>query len=298
MATKKRGLSTDLDTLFRKVSPKPVNMESTPSEAREDSGLVELSVDKLHPGRYQPRKHIGEAELEPLVSSIKSQGIIQPLVVRMLARDNYEIVAGERRWRASIKAGLDTVPVIVREISDESACAIALIENLQREELNAIEEALAFERLIKEFSLSHEKLAGLIGKSRSVISNSLRLLNLRQDVQTFLERGDLEVGHAKVLLAISGALQSKLAREIVARDLSVRDSENLVARASADSGLKAVKPKLANDKDVENLERKIADKLGALVKIQQTNKGAGRLTIKYNSLDELDGIVQHLGLVD
>lgn len=297
MATKKRGLSKGLDALLaetldvREEGVKPASS----SVVQISAGFVELNVKRLRPGRFQPRHMIQESELESLASSIKEQGVLQPIVVRTLGNEGYEIIAGERRWRAAQLAGLTTVPVIIKNVPDEAALAIALIENIQRENLSPLEEAIAFERLGTEFGLSHEKIALAVGKSRTTITNLLRILTLQSDVKLLLERGDIELGHAKVLLGLQGAQQSIIAREVVAKSLSVRETEQLVARALALVGKDNNKNlKLAIDPDIRRLETTLSDKVGAFVKIIQSTKGKGKLLIKYNSLDELDSIISHL----
>lgn len=304
MAIKKRGLNKGLDALLAetldltKVSTKELLNDTplgsqTPQIPQVSAGFVEISVKRLQPGKFQPRRHMQESELQALADSIKEQGVIQPIVVRNNDKDGYEIIAGERRWRAAQLAGLTVVPVIVKNVPDEAALAIALIENIQREDLNPMEEAFAYERLGTEFGMSHEKIAAAVGKSRTTITNLLRLLNLRTDVKLLLENGDIELGHAKVLLGLPGAQQSVVAREVVARRLSVRETEHLVARALDNNTVapKALKPK---DPDIRRLETNMSEKVGCPVKILQSIKGKGRLMIKYNSLDELDGIINHI----
>jgi ParB family chromosome partitioning protein len=295
MTIKKRGLNKGLDALLAETldSREEATTSSSTSPVQVSAGFVELNVKRLRPGRFQPRSTIQESELESLANSIKEQGILQPIVVRALANDGYEIIAGERRWRAAQLAGLTTVPVIIKNVPDEAALAIAIIENIQRENLNPLEEAIAFERLGNEFGLSHEKIAAAVGKSRTTITNLLRLLSLRPDVKLLLERGDIELGHAKVLLGLQGAQQSAVAREVVAKNLSVRETEQLVARTLiGKDDNKAAKATM--DPDIRRLETNLSDKVGAAVKIVQSTKGKGKLLIKYNSLDELDGIIAHI----
>lgn len=293
MATKRRGLSKGLDALLADT----LDIENITSQELPDvqlsAGFVELNVKHLHPGRFQPRRAIQESELESLANSIKEQGVLQPIVVRNLSNDGYEIIAGERRWRAAQLAGLSTVPVIIKNVPDEVALAIAIIENIQRENLNPLEEAVAFERLGNEFGLSHEKIAAAVGKSRTTITNLLRILNLRADVKVLLERGDIELGHAKVLLGLQGPQQSVIAHQVVARQLSVRETEHLVLRTAAGKDLNK-ESKLSMDPDIRRLETSLSEKVGCSVKILQTAKGKGKLTIQYNSLDELDGILSHI----
>lgn len=295
MTTKKRGLSKGLGALLADtLDIEKITSQELPA-VQLSAGFVELNVKHLHPGRFQPRRAINESELESLANSIKEQGVLQPIVVRTLANDGYEIIAGERRWRAAQIAGLATVPVIIKNVPDEVALAIAIIENIQRENLNPLEEAIAFERLGTEFGLSHEKIAAAVGKSRTTVTNLLRVLNLRADVKVLLERGDIELGHAKVLLGLQGPQQSLIAHQVVAKQLSVRETEHLVMRTIAGRGDSANKDsKLAMDPDVRRLETRLSEKVGCSVKILQTAKGKGKLTIKYNSLDELDGILSHI----
>lgn len=299
--TKKRGLHKGLDALLAetldltKVSPKELvgASETKPGAVQISAGFVELNAKSLRPGKFQPRRNIAQEELETLASSIKEQGILQPIVVRNIGDNGYEIIAGERRWRAAQIAGLTTVPVIIKDVSDEAALVIALIENIQRENLNPLEEAMALDRLGGEFGLSHEKIAAAVGKSRTTITNLLRILNLRADVKLLLENGDIELGHAKVLLGLQGPKQSVIAREVVAKQLSVRETEHLVARALVEDATNSkLAPKV--DPDLRRLETNLTDKVGCPVKILQATKGKGRLIIRYNSLDELDGIISHI----
>jgi ParB family chromosome partitioning protein len=292
MATK-RGLSKGLGALLADtLDIEKITSHELPA-VQLSAGFVELNVKHLHPGRFQPRRAIHESELESLANSIKEQGVLQPIVVRNLANDGYEIIAGERRWRAAQLAGLSTVPVIIKNVPDEVALAIAIIENIQRENLNPLEEAIAFERLGNEFGLSHEKIAAAVGKSRTTITNLLRILNLRPDVKVLLERGDIELGHAKVLLGLQGPQQSAIAHQVVAKQLSVRETEHLVLRTIAGKD-SAKETRLSMDPDIRRLETSLSEKVGCSVKILQTAKGKGKLTIQYNSLDELDGILAHI----
>lgn len=255
--------------------------------------LRTFSVDVLQPGKYQPRKEIDTEALEGLAESIRSQGIIQPLIVRSVGKGRYEIIAGERRWRAAQLAELHEVPAVVREISDNAAVAMSLIENIQRENLNVIEEANALRRLLDEFGLTHQEVAHSVGKSRATVTNLLRLLTLRPDVKTMLERGDLEMGHARALLAIEGSPQSFAAKTVVAKGLSVRETERLVQRMQAPQRKKRAR---SVDPDIVRLQSRISDRLGAAVAIAHSPKGKGRVTISYNSLDELDGILGVIGV--
>jgi ParB family transcriptional regulator, chromosome partitioning protein len=270
------------------------------SVASADS-LMMLRVTQLRPGKYQPRSHMDEAALQTLASSIKTQGIMQPILVRHLSsygdEDQYEIIAGERRWRASQLAGLTEVPVLVREIEDEAALAMALIENIQRENLNALEEALGIQRLIDEFAMTHEKAAEAVGRSRVAVSNLLRLLSLCEPVQNLLIQNKLDMGHARALIGLDNATQVMLANQIVTQQLSVRDAEALVKKASLGNvsecshTSKLMPNKPAKDRDVLHLQNQLSDKLGANVQIQSKANGAGTLKIQYANLDQLDAII-------
>ena len=252
-----------------------------------------LLVANLQPGKYQPRTQMDGASLEELAASIRAQGLMQPILVRpiggSLGEDRFEIVAGERRWRAAQMAGLGEVPALIREIPDESALAMALIENIQRENLNPLEEAQGLQRLIDEFSMTHQEAADAVGRSRPAASNLLRLLQLVAPVQDLLMRGDIDMGHARALLPLSGAVQIQLAQRVVQKGLSVRDTERLVQHA-----LKPPKPVQANkpDRDVLRLQEELSDTLGANVEIRTTKKGAGSIKIDFGNLDQLEGILQ------
>ena len=254
-----------------------------------------LLVANLQPGKYQPRTQMDGASLEELAASIRAQGLMQPILVRpiggSLGEDRFEIVAGERRWRAAQMAGLGEVPALIREIPDESALAMALIENIQRENLNPLEEAQGLQRLIDEFSMTHQEAADEVGRSRPAASNLLRLLQLVAPVQDLLMRGDIDMGHARALLPLSGALQIQLAQRVVQKGLSVRDTERLVQHA-----LKPPKPVQANkpDRDVLRLQEELSDSLGANVEIRTNKKGAGAIRIDFGNLDELEGILQKM----
>jgi len=252
----------------------------------------ELPLDLIERGRYQPRTDMDPAALEDLAASIRAQGVVQPIVVRpLLGGERYEIIAGERRWRAAQIAGLASIPAVVREVPDQAAVAIALIENIQREDLNPIEEARALNRLIEEFALTHQETADAVGRSRAAVSNLLRLLELTGEVRTLLENGDIEMGHARALLALQGEAQGQAARLVVARGLSVRETERLVRRMLQEPG--GTRPVVV-DPDTRRLQDDLAQRLGARVSIQHSGRGKGRLVIQYNSLDELDGILAHI----
>jgi len=258
-----------------------------------DGTLCALPVDVIQRGEYQPRVDMHQESLQDLADSIAVQGVVQPIVVRTIGENRYEIVAGERRWRAAQMAGLHEIPAVVREVDDRSAIAIALIENIQRENLNPLEEARALARLIDEFELTHEQAAAAVGRSRAAVSNLLRLLDLDDGVKVLLERGELEMGHARALLALAGARQVEAARQVVARGLSVRATEGLVRQLQQKPASRTThaRPK---DPNVQRLEADLSDKLGASVALRQGKGGKGKLEISYNSLDELDGILEHI----
>ncbi|VAW92879.1 Chromosome (plasmid) partitioning protein ParB [hydrothermal vent metagenome] len=287
-AKKKRGLGRGLDALLGGSSTTMAEASTTDTELRD------LAVDLLQPGKYQPRTDMHPESLEDLASSIRVQGVVQPIVVRELAEGGrYEIIAGERRWRAAQIAGLHEIPSLIRVVPDEAAIAMALIENIQRENLNPVEEANALARLIEEFEMTHQQAAEAVGRSRVAVSNLLRLLTLNDDVRLMLERGDLEMGHARALLALEGEQQSRGAREVSAKGYSVRETEQLVRRLSAGTAGKSASDK-ALDPDIKRLQDELGEKLAAKVIFQHAAKGNGKLVIHYNSLDELDGILQHI----
>ncbi|MGO2374266.1 ParB/RepB/Spo0J family partition protein [Pseudoalteromonas sp. KG3] len=298
MSAKKRGLGRGLDALLSSSKPAPSIDKEQLNTSEQDvivpptsSELQKLPIEFLHSGKYQPRKDMSEEALEELASSIRSQGIIQPIVVRPVAKDSYEIIAGERRWRAAQIAKLDVVPCIIKDVPDEAAVAIALIENIQREDLNAMEEAVALHRLLTEFELTHQQVADAVGKSRTTVTNLLRLNNLNDDVKILLEHGDIEMGHARCLLALEGEAQSDAARLAVAKALTVRETEKLV-RSILEPAPK--KETVEKDPDVKQLEQQLADNLGAKVEINYNKKGKGNLVISYTNLEELDGILSRI----
>ncbi len=286
MSLKKRGLGRGLDALL--TASKPAHA----APAVSVSELQILPVEFLRPGKYQPRKDMSQDALEDLANSIKAQGVIQPIVVRTLGEDSYEIIAGERRWRAAQLAQLAEVPCLIKNVPDEAAVAIALIENIQREDLNAMEEAIALQRLLSEFELTHQQVADAVGKSRATVSNLLRLNQLNDDVKLLLEHGDIEMGHARALLALEGNIQSDAGRLVAAKQLTVRDTENLVRKILEPAP--AAEPKV-KDPDVAALEQRLSERFAAPVQIQHNKKGKGNLVIGYSSLDELDGILSKLG---
>lgn len=290
MSSKKRGLGRGLDALLA-TSNQHVKQESDLEQLEKSGELQKLPVEFLQPGKYQPRKDMSPEALEDLASSIRSQGIIQPIVVRKVAEQKYEIIAGERRWRASQMAQLAEIPCLIKDVPDEAAVAIALIENIQREDLNAMEEAQALQRLLNEFELTHQEVADAVGKSRASITNLLRLNNLNDDVKLLLEYGDIEMGHARALLGLEGEQQVEAARTVVGKGMTVRDAEKLVRKLLEPEPVKA--PKQA-DPDIKRLENLLAENLGAAVSINHNRKGKGKLVISYTSLDELDGILVRL----
>ena len=298
MATKKRGLGRGLDALLGNANTQVTETVSEPAGA-EDSGTVDennslkhLPVEFIQPGKYQPRHNMDADSLEDLANSIKAQGVMQPIVVRAISSSKYEIVAGERRWRACQLAGLDAIPVIVKQVADEAAVAMALIENIQRENLNPIEEAMALQRLIEEFGLTQQEAADAVGKSRTTVTNLLRLMGLNVEVRQALERGDLEMGHARALLALPQEKQPEVARTVTSKGLSVRQTEALVRQLQAHKNKVPTTKKL--DPDIRHLQDSLSEKLGTSVGIQHSAKGKGKLILKYNSVEQLEGILDHI----
>lgn len=287
MARKKTGLGRGLDALL--------------SGARGDPGegdgavLRELPVERIGRGPYQPRLNMQPEALQELADSIRVQGLVQPVLVRPVG-DGYELIAGERRWRAAQMAGLHEIPAIVRDVPDQAAAAMALIENIQREQLNPLEESVALQRLVTEFGLTHQQVAESVGRSRAGVSNLLRLQELEDAVKALLDEGGLEMGHARALLALEGAQQIELARLVAARGLSVRETERLVKQRlrQIEAGETSPRPPQRRSVEVERLETTVSERLGARVNIQYDARGRGRLVIHYNSLDELDGILEHI----
>lgn len=285
---KKRGLGKSLDALLVGSSLNLAEVSMGQSEA-EDEKLSHLPVGEIQRGKYQPRRDMDSEALEDLASSIRAQGIIQPIVVRQVLGGKYEIIAGERRWRAAQMAGLTKVPAIVREIPDEAAVAIALIENIQRESLNPIEEAIALQRLLEEFSMTHQQVAEAVGKSRATVTNLLRLLTLVDEVKTMLEHGDLEMGHARALLTLQPASQVDAAQMIVNKGLSVRDAEELVRRLQVPNLPEIPK---SIDPDIRRLQEDLSERLRMGVAIQCNAKGKGKVVIRYSNLSELDALLE------
>ncbi len=282
-----KGLGRGLDAL----------LANDIEEARSTDALRMLNVMQLQPGKYQPRSYMDDAALQTLADSIKSQGIMQPILVREIAAEKYEIIAGERRWRASQIAGLAEVPVLVREIADESALAMALIENIQRENLNPLEEAQGIKRLIEEFAMTHEKAAEAVGRSRTAVSNLLRLLSLSVPVQEMLMQSKLDMGHARALIGLDAAQQIMLANKIVQQDLSVREVEKFVQQLTQQKQNTKNKTAKTNiNQDLQRLQETIAEQLGMRVQILYQENGKGKLVIQYQNLDELDHVFKRLGV--
>ncbi len=292
---KKRGLGRGLDALLTpqvRASARDNDFENGDLKPK-DGDLSKIAINKLSPGKYQPRKDMSDAALEELSLSIQSQGIIQPIVVRPLSdstKDDgqYEIIAGERRWRAAQLAQLTEVPCLIKDVPDESAVAIALIENIQREDLNAMEEAVALERLLTEFDLTHQEVALAVGKSRTTVTNLLRLNNLNDEVKTFLENGDIEMGHARALLALDDLLQAEAARTVATKELTVRETEALIKKIQNPNEEKPAKEK---DRVSATIEQDLAEKLGLKIAVNHNKKGKGKLVISYDNLAELNEFI-------
>ncbi len=293
MAAKKRGLGRGLDALLGSGSPEE---EGTAGGSDAKNGdFATLPVDLIQRGRYQPRREFDPESLRELADSIAAQGVVQPIVVRPVDQGRYEIIAGERRWRAAQQAGLGEIPAVIREVPDQTAMAMGLIENIQREDLNPLEEAAALHRLLNEFELTHQQIAQAVGKSRTTVTNLLRLLELNEDVKRLVETGKIEMGHARALLGLQAQVQSEGAREVVKKGLSVRETERLVRRLQgAPSGGPAGRTPAREDPDISRLQRDLSERLGTQVRLQQGTKGRGKLVIAYNSLDELEGILEHI----
>jgi ParB family transcriptional regulator, chromosome partitioning protein len=287
MATKKRGLGRGLDVLLGGGSHEPETLS-------DGERLKTLPIEQLQPGKYQPRSQMDPARLQELSDSIRAQGMIQPIVARPIGRDRYEIIAGERRWRAAQLAELRDVPVVLREVDDHAALAMALIENIQREDLNPLEEAVALQRLIDEFALTHQQAADAVGRSRAAVSNLLRLLELPDGVRKLVERGSIEMGHARALLTLPAPQAEALARQAADEQWSVREIERRVQALQRAAPAKPVPAKASADADIAALERELGETLGARVAVQHGRGGRGKLVIEYHSVDELDGILQRI----
>ncbi|MBQ4683216.1 ParB/RepB/Spo0J family partition protein [Aeromonas dhakensis] len=301
MTPKKRGLGKGLDALLststaarqkQVMSDQRTEQAMAPTPTNQGE-LRKLPVEWLQSGKYQPRKDMSQDALEELANSIRAQGVIQPIVVRPLGEQSFEIIAGERRWRASQLARLEVVPCLIKDVPDEAAVAIALIENIQREDLNAIEEAVALQRLLTEFELTHQQVADAVGKSRTTVTNLLRLNQLNDDVKRFVEHGDLDMGHARALLALSGQTQSELAKLVAQKGLTVRDTEKLVQKALEPAKAR-VEP--VRDPQFGYLERQISEKIGNQVQLQPGKQDSGKLVISYENLADLDRVLSYFGL--
>jgi len=290
VSAKRKGLGRGLDALLGGEVVAPLGAEPGAAPGGE---LRQIPLDRMQRGKYQPRRDMKEEALKELADSIRSQGVVQPIVVRPIDGKRYEIIAGERRWRAAQMAGLETVPAVVRDVSDKAAMAMALIENIQRADLNPLEEAEAMQRLINEFSITHQEAAEAVGRSRVMVSNLLRLLELSREVQDLVRQGALEMGHARALLALKGPAQTAAARQVVDRGMTVRDTERLVRNRLKEAGETHAPQGKRADPDVSRLERTLSEKLGAKVAVESKGKG-GKLVIHYSSLDELDGILAHI----
>ncbi|MDE0842403.1 MAG: ParB/RepB/Spo0J family partition protein [Porticoccaceae bacterium] len=293
MSNKRQSLGKGLDALMGDYGADDSNLaQVSPATLPLDRQIKDLPVEFLQRGKYQPRRDLDRDTLDELAASIEAQGVMQPIVVRELSSDRYEIIAGERRWRASQQVGLATIPAIIRDIDDQTAIAMALIENIQRENLNPMEESSALIRLQQEFYLTQQQVADSVGKSRSSITNLMRLANLEPRVQEFLERRDLDLGHAKCLLALEGEMQVEAAYIVSDGRLSVRQTEVLVKRLQSASQTNPLKKE--QQPDIVSLQRELSDRLGTAVSIQHRASGRGKLVFSYNSMDELDGILEHL----
>ena len=291
MAAKRRGLGRGLDALLADSNPSENNeiIESAPPSREK---LKEIPLELLQRGKYQPRRDMHPEALEELAASIRVQGVMQPIVVRSIDEQRFEIIAGERRWRAAQLAGLESIPALVREVADQAAIAMALIENIQRENLNAIEESRALIRLQEEFDLTQQQVSDAVGKSRAAVANLMRLSSLEDEVQIMLEHGDLEMGHGRALLGLSGIAQVNAARTVVGKGMTVRQTEDLVRKLQQPPASKT-NPIQANA-DIRHLEEKLSQQVGAEVMIQHSSAGKGKLVFKYNSLDELEGILERI----
>ena len=294
MAAKRKGLGRGLDALLSGGKGASA-AAATGSPLAGEGELRQLPVELVQRGRYQPRTHMDDAALDDLAASIRAHGVVQPITVRPLDSGAYEIVAGERRWRAAQRAGLANVPALVRDLPDDVALPIGIIENIQREDLNAVEEAGALKRLIDEFGLTHQTAADAVGRSRAAVSNLLRLLELQPDVLAMLERGDIEMGSARALLGLEAKDQVEVARTVAARGLSTRQTEHLV-RGIQSASKRPRKTPARVDPDIQQLEQRLSEHLGTAVTLKQGGKGAGQLVIRYGSLDQLDGILGQLRL--
>ncbi len=290
MVAKKKGLGRGLDALLGAGASEYV------ADAGRGDGdeLRSIPVDLIQSGEYQPRRDFDQEALEELADSIKSQGVIQPIVIRPIDGGRYEIVAGERRWRASQLAGLQEIPSVVRDMPDKVALSVAIIENIQREDLNPLEEAISLDRLLNEFELTHQLVADAVGRSRAAVSNLLRLLELDDELKRYLSEGKLGMGHARALLSLGSVSQKQAAREVITKQLSVRQTEALARKLQEQIDKPANSKMMHENPDVVNLEGRLSEQIGAKVAVKHSSKGKGTMTIHFNSLDELDGIIEHI----
>jgi len=293
MAAKKKPLGRNLSSMLSQSTLKHA-LQAKPAGTAGAETLRTLPVDAITPGPYQPRSIFDEGRLNELADSIREQGVIQPVIVRAVPEGGYELIAGERRWRAAQLAAVEDIPAIVREVSNEVAVAMALVENIQREDLNPIEEARALRRLVDEFQMTHQQAGDAVGRSRTAVSNLLRLLELSAEVRELVDARHLEMGHARAVLSLEPELQARAAREVVRKGLSVRETEALVRRLKSPPLHRQPLP----DPDILRLQETLSEKLCAKVKLQHSAKGKGKMVIAYNSADELDGILAQLGLDD
>lgn len=292
---KKRGLGRGLDALLAGINSENVNESTVSADSKEtmNDGYRLMSVHKIQRGRYQPRRDLEPAALEDLANSIRVQGVMQPIIIRPVEDEKFEIIAGERRWRASQMAGLDEIPVIIKDVPDEAAIAMALIENIQREDLNPMEEAIALQRLQDEFELTQQEVADAVGKSRSTVTNLLRLMKLTDDVRKMLEYGDLEMGHARALLGLESDKQLAAAQEVVGKALSVRQTEELVRKWQTEDQVKPPREVKQTDPQLEKISNDLSLRFSAKVSINQNLKGKGKITIAYDSPDALESILKN-----
>ena len=289
MARKKPGLGRGLDALLSGAGTTASSAASV--NASEQNSLRQVPVEQIKRGEFQPRQNISQQGLEELADSIRAQGLVQPVVLRPID-GGYELIAGERRWRASQLAGLHEIPAVIKNVPEQAAAAMALIENTQREDLSPLEESQAIKRLIEEFGLTHQQAAESVGRSRAAVTNLLRLLDLEKETQTLLANKSLEMGHARALLALEGESQTVAARYVVTKGLSVRETEKYIKKLKGTKTTK--KQSIYRSPDIISLEHELADQLGAPVSVQYNNRGKGQLIISYNSLDELDGLLEHI----
>ena len=291
MSAKKSPLGRNLSSMLSKSALQHA-VENAESGPPSRDSLSDLPLDLITPGPYQPRSIFDAERLEELAESIRHQGVIQPVVVRATGDNEYQLIAGERRWRAAQMAGIEKIPAIIRDVPDEIAIAMALVENIQRENLNPIEEATALKRLVLEFQMTHQEAGDAVGRSRSAVSNLLRLLELSEEVRELVDARHLEMGHARALLSLDASMQAKAAREVVKKDLSVRETERMVKRLKNPPQRKPA----TMDPDIQRLQDSLSEKLCAQVRLQHNAKGKGKLVIAYNSADELEGILEQMGL--